>query len=79
VITIADVKAVALREQRRAASDDEVLGSLFELHRVGGTNTMNTCSSFTAMQFATTFSAQYVGDTNMTDNEISIEGNARPI
>lgn len=73
-----DVRAIALGGMKNwMSTENVVLGTLYELERLGDKNTMHKIQCFGTIKLNEewrTFSAEYVGDTTMSDVEISVEG-----
>jgi hypothetical protein len=76
-LTIDDIIGVALRARSSPLNREIVLGTLYELNRNGNRNAAKINDSFGTGNFSSewiTFSSEYVGDTTMTDYQVSREG-----
>lgn len=77
-MNIASTRAIALGAQDlEAQSEETVLGTLYELDRLGTTNTVNICSSFGAKEIKRYWpylSCEYVGDTDIATGDILLLG-----
>jgi hypothetical protein len=77
-VTVTDIKAAALQARLSSVKESKiVLGTLFELKRVCRRNAVNVCSSFGTAELRTDWSivsSEYVGNTNLTDADISAKG-----
>jgi hypothetical protein len=77
-VTVMDVRAISLgRMQNWTSTENVVLGTMYELERLGDKNTVHISRSFGTLKMNEewrTVSAEYVGDTAMSDVEISTHG-----
>jgi hypothetical protein len=76
-LTVMDVTAIVVRSRpKQDRSGDIILGTLFELERDATTNTVHRSLSFGTNRLRehwVRFSSEFVGCTNFTDEEISVE------